>query len=337
MVWHAYMLNPRAYLEDCIRSGRLTLWHTPLPWQAIADSIHAVYFTFDAGDEAQRAFEHTTTLPWANLAMPNTTRIKCPACNRSIDAPLTTCTEKADMGGVSTYSGLSDRLDRILASGTGYCDQNFTIDCPSCAPQQKIDHKRLRAAKFCNDVKLLVNHTVPMAGTILSRDGLPGRFGGQEDKLWKFIHYTPNSLILKDDGMKTSFRNIETVCGQLESKLNDRKFLREASKSGTNRMMPVERMAVRCMMSRYWENSSPFALDLVGAVIRQGNFVEKMHHIDWLHSPALPSTMRRLIDKYGRFVIMRLLKGQAWSCPSEMSITGVVVQDLRYHIFGLIS
>ncbi len=54
-------------------------------------------------------------------------------------------------------------------------------------------------------------------------------------------------------------------------------------------------------MSRYWENSSVFALDLVGAVIRQGTFIEKMHSIDWIHSPAVGSTMARLIEKYTRY------------------------------------
>jgi hypothetical protein len=28
MVWHAYMLNPRTYLEDCVRLGRMDLWNT---------------------------------------------------------------------------------------------------------------------------------------------------------------------------------------------------------------------------------------------------------------------------------------------------------------------
>jgi hypothetical protein len=32
----------------------------------------------------------------------------------------------------------------------------------------------------------------------------------------------------------------------------------------------------RRMMSRYWANSSPFALDLIGAALRQGLFNEKM-------------------------------------------------------------
>ena len=63
----------------------------------------------------------------------------------------------------------------------------------------------------------------------------------------------------------------------------------------------TERIAIRRMMSTYWDNSSAFALDLVGAIIRQSSFVEKMHNIDWIHSPAVTSTMSRLIAKYGRY------------------------------------
>lgn len=66
-------------------------------------------------------------------------------------------------------------------------------------------------------------------------------------------------------------------------------------------MLRAERMAIRKMMSRYWENSSIFSLDLIGAVIRQGTFVEKMHSIDWIHSPALASTEERITEKYKRY------------------------------------
>ncbi|TKA56758.1 hypothetical protein B0A55_11287, partial [Friedmanniomyces simplex] len=79
----------------------------------------------------------------------------------------------------------------------------------------------------------------------------------------------------------------------------------------------------RRMMSRYWENSSPFALDLVGAVVRQGSFIEKMHNIDWLHSPALPSTMSRLLTKYQRFV-------QIMADPHNMAVPTLDV-DLGWH------
>lgn len=43
------------------------------------------------------------------------------------------------------------------------------------------------------------------------------------------------------------------------------------------------------------------ALDLIRAVIRQGTFIEKMHSIDWIHSPALASTQQRLMNKYDRY------------------------------------
>jgi hypothetical protein len=62
-----------------------------------------------------------------------------------------------------------------------------------------------------------------------------------------------------------------------------------------------QKIACRRMMSRYWDNHSAFALDLASAVIRQGSFVEKMHKIDWLHSPTISSTMSRLLLKYERF------------------------------------
>lgn len=73
---------------------------------------------------------------------------------------------------------------------------------------------------------------------------------------------------------------------------------------GSSKSVPItrgERTAVRKMMSCYWDNSSIFSMDLVGAVLRQGVFIGKMHDIDWLHSPALHSTVERLLLKYTRF------------------------------------
>lgn len=62
------------------------------------------------------------------------------------------------------------------------------------------------------------------------------------------------------------------------------------------------RVAVRKVLSHYWDNSSVFGIDLVGAVLRQGTFVQKMTKLDWLHSPSVMSTVQRLIVKYHRFV-----------------------------------
>ena len=94
--------------------------------------------------------------------------------------------------------------------------------------------------------------------------------------------------------------------------MNDvRKILERGIQGRLNKCRPEEKFAMRKMMSRYWNNSSMFAFDLVGAVIRQGMFIEKMHAIDWLHSPAVQSTMERLPTKYDRFFdILALKKGK---------------------------
>ncbi|KAI9924749.1 hypothetical protein MW887_006605 [Aspergillus wentii] len=90
----------------------------------------------------------------------------------------------------------------------------------------------------------------------------------------------------------------------------------------------ADRMTFRRMMSRYWDNESPFALDLVGAVIRQGSFIQKMDNIDWLHSPALPETMSRLVKKYSIFFAIMT------SAPRRMAVPTLDV-DLAWHTHQL--
>ena len=109
-----------------------------------------------------------------------------------------------------------------------------------------------------------------------------------------------------------SLGTMNRIRTEIESAMKDSRCLKETF-AGT-RPTPIgqeEKIAIRCMMSRFWENSSPFSLDLVGAVIRQGVFIEKMHGIDWIHSPAVQSTMERLINKYDRyFTIIKENPGQ---------------------------
>jgi hypothetical protein len=98
-------------------------------------------------------------------------------------------------------------------------------------------------------------------------------------------------------------------------------------------------IAVRKVLSHYWDNSSVFGIDLVGAVLRQGTFVQKMHKLDWLHSPNVMSTVQRLIVKYHRFirlaaeyrkqtVVPTLDIDLAWVCLSSLhplqSLTQIV-------------
>jgi hypothetical protein len=95
--------------------------------------------------------------------------------------------------------------------------------------------------------------------------------------------------------------SVSSIRATFEAGLKSARLVGKAKGKRLSTMERVEKISIRRMMSRYWNNSSMFALDLVGAVIRQGSFIEKMHALDWLHSPTVASTMARLITKYARY------------------------------------
>lgn len=118
------------------------------------------------------------------------------------------------------------------------------------------------------------------------------------------------------------------IRADIERFLKDKTYVKHINSSTSHVLKRAEKIAIRRMMSRYWDNSSPFALDLVGAVIRQGSFIEKMHSIDWIHSPAATSTMARLIEKYTRYIDIITLN------PYNTAIPTLDV-DLAWHTHQL--
>ena len=125
--------------------------------------------------------------------------------------------------------------------------------------------------------------------------------------------------------------NMATVRELIEATIRDDQRVRRIDGATSWRryaLHPKSKVCVRKMMSRYWENFSEFALDLGGAVIRQGVFIEKMCKLDWLHSPSARQTMQRLLLKYQRFmVIMR-------EHPKHVAVPTLDV-DLAWHTHQL--
>ncbi|KAF2170866.1 hypothetical protein M409DRAFT_51114 [Zasmidium cellare ATCC 36951] len=335
MVWHAYMLNPRAYLEDCLRYGRMPLWHTPMPWKTAADCINSETFAYEPEAGAEQSFTSLTGLPWDNLADTNSKSVRCPKCNKASYVPWTTCFGKAPKANISDDAILERSIDEMLMAGRGYCDKDFIHKCFDC--NDYTTHDALRAGKYRNDVKKLIHDDVPMAGTVLGHKGIPWMAFGKRD-LETDANDLPNELfkgrlgkyVLAGFDLRGKGRpdTVEAIKDLVEAAIKNSSYLREAKSSFSTRLTRSERIAIRKMMSRYWENSSPFALDLVGAVIRQGSFIEKMHNIDWLHSPALPSTMARLVKKYQTFMTIMA------DHPLNMAVPTLDV-DLAWHTHQL--
>ena len=208
-----------------------------------------------------------------------------------------------------------------------------------------IDKEFLSVAKFCDDAKRLLYQTYPMPGTILElKPGQPelpsespilrnlGARSFPNRMIQKALRSELTGLIRPNPPARLT---MDTIKGFIEATLADSAKVREIDGfSGLNyvtrryKLSPTSKVQVRRMMSRYWDNFSPFALDLVGAVMRQGIFVDKMHRIDWLHSPSAAATMQRLITKYTRFVDIMAQN------PKQIAVPTLDV-DLAWHTHQL--
>ncbi|OJJ51264.1 hypothetical protein ASPZODRAFT_127307 [Penicilliopsis zonata CBS 506.65] len=320
MVWHAYMLNPRAFLEDCIRNAKMSFWATGFPWEVVSACIDSKLDYFP-GEKAKSSFEKLTGLQWDNLQDPPNTEITCPSCGVSISVPWTEAAGKLGWSPENAFEGFR-----------GLADNDFQAICPRCA--FSVDHERLKVAKFRNDLLGLLTESLPMPGTFYDLRGIP-QFPKRNPTRHPYcfpnrlLEIVGRDLLAFTDARLSRCSSISDLRGELETKLKNRDVLRQASRGIlTPNIQPEERVAFRRMMSRYWDNASPFALDLVGAVIRQGTFVQKMDNINWLHSPALEATVDRLIRKYQIFFQIMAKN------PKHMAVPTLDV-DLAWHTHQL--
>ena len=158
MVWHAHLLNPRDYLEDCIRQDRLLLWETALPLYFIVSCIDNETFEYRVGDPTSDAFYKTTRLSWNSLDGDQQPTLDCPKCGIAIQTVLTTLTTAA------SWKQL-DYKDR----GSGIVDPGFVIRCARCITTTTHETRGVR--KFQMDRKALLQNDLPMPGTFLNSKG----------------------------------------------------------------------------------------------------------------------------------------------------------------------
>ncbi|KAL2255371.1 hypothetical protein VTK26DRAFT_3506 [Humicola hyalothermophila] len=329
MVWHTHMLNPRSFLEDAMRAGMRHFWVTGMPWALVDKAIDNNAFTYNVSDTCKAMWTEMTGLPWDGTTHAMTKVIKCPRCSTSMSIPWTTCGLPEDY-----------HQDPLILEGNGYADNKLQHPCPRCGII--ICKELLSVAKFVQDVKgLLGPGSRPMPGTVL--DPVTGK-PGQPRPGVNQAHTFPNRLLKSGcnsirSKMTTLISNtaiyeiptMARVRAEIEAIVQDDSSVRTIDGPGRSSSyeLPTEsRIAVRKMMSRYWLNFGFFALDLCGAVMRQGVFIEKMARLDWLHSPSARGTMARLLKKYGRFFQLMA------SNPGKLAVPTLDV-DLAWHTHQL--
>lgn len=280
MVWHAHMLNPQAYYEDCLRNGLRNMWHSGMPWKLVNDAIDAD-FNYIVSFDGMAAWEENTGRKWDNV---NDSFVKtlppCPTCRTQNAVSWSTC-------GMPEGSR-DDSPSTSLIGGAGYGDRDFIVICSGCKGILKRNY--LEVFKFTTDVQNLLSHQRPMPGTILSlRTGITQKLPSPGVDRDRFQPTFPNRLIrytLRSKLYDPPPQTMSGVRGLIEKELADPAIIQfvesvitTREKKRRYRLGRDARVHVRKMMSRYWRNSSSFSLELGGAVLRQGIFTEKMYKV----------------------------------------------------------
>lgn len=270
-----------------------------MPWQTV-DAVIDEQFDYNVPKVGQTYFTAKTGRPWDLAEDSDFKKLKCPACTNVLCILWTTCSLPED------YQGPRPGL-----TGNGYGEKDLSYFCERCGVE--VDHDMLRVAKFKKDTESLLLRDYPMPGTIIfGTDGIPKViFGSLPSALAGSF---PNRLITVE--LKTKILELcspgrskvtmmdvrslieDTIC----SSTTVRKINSKPAVGPYGRLSREERLAIRKMMSKYWDSHTIFGMELGSAVIRQGEFINKMRGLDWLHSPAARNTMARLIKKYGRFI-----------------------------------
>ena len=304
LVLHSYMLNPHDFLQDCLRCGGLALWKAGFPWDLVATNIDGTTLEYRPSESTILAFEKRTGIAWNHMCLEDKTSIDCSGCRELVSVRWT------DM-----YTNESLQMEK------GNTRMNFAVTCPHC--QSQVSQDSVCNARLKADLDLLLRDDVVLPGTLLSRDGViptacPGRAVNADgallndilvDGLAKQLIQTIGKAQRNAGKVQLSScaMNDSIISAFTEGSFQDRaKDVDEGEKTFSALMKSAQRLR-----SMYDNNMSAFALDLVGAIMRQGAFVEKMQHFDWIRSPAIVHTVSCAIERYsGFFKVMQQHPGK---------------------------
>jgi hypothetical protein len=262
MVWHAHCLNPRNFLEDCIRYGKMSTWVTGFPWEVIDRCINNHTMEYTVSEHGQRLFEQKLNIKWNNLHDPPTKQVNCPCCRRVNDVPWT----KPFLG----------TLSEAFRFNHGYADDSFMETCVGC--QHVIDHGRLKVAKFRKDLEATLYENLPMPGSFTNLQGIPEgsstetNHGALRDMLFptRVLQVAGRDLMDFTDGRVDRCQTIAQLRNQIDVAVWNKKILKQTHGAYIDSLRRGEGFQLRRMMSRYWENLGPFAVDLVALLSDKG-------------------------------------------------------------------
>ncbi|KZT63753.1 hypothetical protein DAEQUDRAFT_699761 [Daedalea quercina L-15889] len=289
MVWHAYMLNPTWYAEDCLRLPMLhilsALSNRIIP-AVIAMGDPARYQPseerrMDWLARTRTPFDPIASLRWHLLHH----KITCPRCDKSNAAPY------------------------LTPEGTGYA-QDFMLTCSSCSLM--ISKPALAIDKFVRD--LTKSHKSAdarldayLAGTL--RGSTAKADTKRAEKIKYYVVLSDRKFSRKDAEEEDWRRKIKE---SFSHSIAEVRTLLLVSR-------PPEPLVKRALSA--YTDDNPFSVDLVGAVIRQGSFVSKMHALSWtapghFDKPTDEIVLMHAITRYHAFLDLLTTSPAAFFVPT---------------------
>ncbi|KAI0954511.1 hypothetical protein AcW1_006386 [Taiwanofungus camphoratus] len=249
MVWHAYMLNPGWYAEDCTRVPILKTLQTLGDWFLPALVRMGDLSQFKPTPAREKTWQSQTRTPFDPLeaaAAIGSRTVECPECLAGVESPF------------------------LTDAGTGYAQPAFTVVCEQC--KFVITKEKLGVAKLVRDVvrDREVGHGAYLAGTLHTQTNAADTRRASNVK----------NRILQAPSFKKSNEKMSGRVWEKEilSKMDYSMPKIQASvavvmKAGGGRM-------ARRILAAYTDDR-PFSIDLVGAVVRQCSYVDKMYALGW--------------------------------------------------------
>ncbi|CAA7259398.1 unnamed protein product [Cyclocybe aegerita] len=227
MVWHAYMLNPRWYAEDCLEKPQCKILKEFEPH-------------FTNGLKGQ--FQSLLSAPPSKMT---TKRVVCPFCKWPVEVEL------------------------MNHFGTGYLQQRFAAVCPKYCGIGDITKETMALRKVADDLAAIPPSYLP--GTIFSPTSSSDPMTAKKIKEKFKTKSKPFRLILNPPyGSPTHLKDMS------DSIMRYTNF----SMSRLRTIMgPVSRLNSKILSA--YSDDKIYSVELVGAVLRQGSFVQKMYDLGW--------------------------------------------------------
>ncbi|EAU82563.2 hypothetical protein CC1G_12143 [Coprinopsis cinerea okayama7 len=298
MVWHAYMLNPRWYMEDGLRMQMLATLHG-MGKQLANALVRIIVISFSMKSQCLYGAPHATLRSPDSAPALETKLIECPRCQRPIQVPL------------------------MMPEGDGYFQSDFMTICAQgdLCGELIITKETLRARKLADNLSRVGEAPDAfLPGTFFTNSSSADQkaSGVLKKRFCNLLKYNERLARVSSTGVdRTLAFKILEEC--------------EFSLAHMRARFGPHKLIGR-IMSAHLE-PMVYSVDLAGAVLRQGSFVKKMYDLGWtgpgyFDAPEDEIALQHALARYHAF--MDLLA----SSPTSFFVPTLDI-DLVWHTHQL--